>query len=249
MNPASPRILLVDDDADLSAMLREYLEREGFVVDAVFNGADGVARALTGEHDAVILDVMLPRLNGIEALRHIRAASMVPVLMLTAKGDQVDRVVGLELGADDYVAKPYYPRELVARLRAILRRRLPDPVPATQAVGAGGTNQLGLGPLEVQVSARRASWDTRPLELTPSEFNILAALLRAGDDVATKDVLSIEGLGRPRQSYDRSVDVHVSNLRLKLEAASGGRLGIETVRGVGYRLALAPDGPMWAPTR
>lgn len=236
-----PRILLVDDDADLSALLREYLEREGFAVEAVFNGADGVAQALGGRFDAVILDVMLPRLNGIEALRQIRSASMVPVLMLTAKGDQVDRVVGLELGADDYVAKPYYPRELVARLRAILRRRAPDPaLPGAPALPrAAEPRHLALGGLDVQVAARRAAWRGAPLDLTPSEFNILVALLRAGEDVATKDALSIEGLGRPRQSYDRSVDVHVSNLRLKLEAATTGALGIETVRGVGYRLALA----------
>ncbi|NKJ42035.1 response regulator transcription factor [Novosphingobium sp. SG720] len=234
-----PRILLVDDDADLSALLREYLEREGFAVEAVFNGVDGVAQALGGGFDAVILDVMLPRLNGIEALRQIRATSMVPVLMLTAKGDQVDRVVGLELGADDYVAKPYYPRELVARLRAILRRRAPDPALPV----AAEARRLTLGPLDVQVAARRAAWQGTSLDLTPSEFNILVALLRAGEDVATKDVLSLQGLGRPRQSYDRSVDVHVSNLRLKLEAATAATLGIETVRGVGYRLALATARP------
>ncbi len=230
MTPSAPRILLVDDDADLSAMLREYLEREGFVVETASNGADGLDRALSERHDVVILDVMLPRLNGIEVLRRIRQSSAVPVLMLTAKGDQVDRVVGLELGADDYVAKPYYPRELVARLRAILRR-------GTSA-GPVSTNTLSAGRLEVQVAARRAAWADRALELTASEFNILAALMRAGDDVATKDDLSLQGLGRARQSYDRSVDVHVSNLRLKLEAASDGAIAIETVRGVGYRLSV-----------
>lgn len=232
MTADRPSILLVDDDAELSALLREYLEGEGFVVEAVFNGADGAQRALSGEHDAVILDVMLPRMNGIDVLREIRRASQIPVLMLTARGDQVDRVVGLELGADDYVAKPHYPRELVARLRAVLRRN--------SAVGKPLADPLANGPLEVQVAARRASWQGVQLELTASEFNLLVVLMRTGDDVATKDALSQQGLGRVRQSYDRSVDVHVSNLRIKLEATSGSAVAIETVRGVGYRLMVAP---------
>jgi two-component system OmpR family response regulator len=228
---SSPNILLVDDDVELSGLLREYLESEGFHVEVVFNGADSVARALSGEHEAVILDVMLPRLNGIEVLRQIRQSSAIPVLMLTARGDQVDRVIGLELGADDYVAKPYYARELVARLRAILRRRAPaEPAPA---------QSLSRGALDVQIAARRVTWAGRTIELTPSEFNILAALMRAGDDVVTKDELSLQGLGRVRQSYDRSVDVHVSNLRLKLEARSTGSIAIETIRAVGYRIRVA----------
>lgn len=224
-------ILVIDDDADLSAMLREYLEGEGFGVEAVYNGIDGVARALSGEHDAIVLDIMLPRLNGIEALRQIRQASDTPVLMLTAKGDQVDRVVGLELGADDYIAKPYYPRELVARLRAVLRRQ-PGNAPARGSV-------LQIGDLTVRAAERRASWKGDAIDLTATEFNMLVTLLRAGDDVQTKEDLSLLALGRPRQSYDRSVDVHISNLRLKLEAVSEGWLGVETIRGVGYRLRSA----------
>lgn len=224
-------ILLVDDDVELSRMLCEYLESEGFAVDAVFNGADGVERALSGVYDVIVLDVMLPRLNGIEALRQIRQSADLPVVMLTAKGDQVDRVIGLELGADDYIGKPYFPRELVARLRAVLRRN---------GATAGATRGVALqfGALEVRVTARRACWDTHPLDLTATEFNLLVALLRAGDNVGTKDELSVRALGRARQSYDRSVDVHISNLRQKLETASGGQIAVETVRGVGYRLQV-----------
>ncbi|WP_414902430.1 response regulator [Sphingomonas flavalba] len=226
-----PLILLVDDDVELSELLGEYLESEGFDVEAVFNGVDGAARALSGRHDAVILDIMLPRMNGIDVLREIRRASQIPVLMLTAKGDQVDRVVGLELGADDYVPKPHYPRELVARLRAVLRRNA--------HAGAVAADPVVRGRLEVQVTRRRVTWQGAPIELTASEFNLLVALARAGDEVVTKDALSLNGLGRARQSYDRSVDVHVSNLRLKLEAAAAGVVAIETVRGVGYRLLVA----------
>jgi two-component system OmpR family response regulator len=229
---AGARVLLVDDDVELSAMLRRYLETEGFAVGVDGSGGEAVEAARNGAYDLIILDVMLPNESGIELLRRIRAESDVPVLMLTAKGDGVDRVVGLELGADDYVAKPYYPRELVARIRAVLRRR-----------GSGRQalrERLSFGGLHVDVPARRAEWQGRALVLTPSEFNMLAALMACGDQVATKDHLSSTVLGRAREVYDRSVDVHVSNLRQKLVAASGGALEIETVRAVGYRLKERP---------
>ncbi|KMS51850.1 CpxR [Novosphingobium barchaimii LL02] len=230
MDEDSKRILLIDDDHELGAMLGEYLESEGFRVEIVSDGVRGLARALSGEHDAVVLDIMLPGLNGIDLLRALRESNQLPVIMLSARGDEVDKVIGLELGADDYVAKPCYPRELVARLRANLRRQQPVIVPQPATILLGG--------LEVQVAARKAQWQGAGVELTASEFNILLILARAGEAVATKDEISLRGLGRARQTYDRSVDVHVSNLRQKLEAVSHGAASVETVRGVGYRLGV-----------
>lgn len=223
-------MLVVDDDTDLTLMLSDYLKAEGFQVTAVHDGESGVSRALSGDHDVVILDVMMPRLSGSEALRRIRLGSAIPIIMLTAKGDDIDRVVGLELGADDYVAKPYFPRELVARLRAVLRRR-PDARPLPVAT------ILSLGSLQVEVPTRRALARSQPVDLTASEFNLLVVLLQVGDHVATKDELSLKVLGRNRVSYDRSVDVHISNLRQKLAAAAP-EIEIETVRGIGYRIGV-----------
>lgn len=222
-------VLLIDDDTELSQMLSEFLAEEGFSVTAAINGEEGTELALSGRFAAVILDIMLPRVNGVEVLRRVREESAVPIVMLTARGDYVDRIVGLELGADDYVAKPYHPRELVARLRAVLRR--------------AGTPRSG-GPLSIDVlkldaARRETSWDGHPVELTATEFNLLEALMRSGDTVATKDALSLAALGRARQPYDRSIDVHTSNLRLKLDSATAGRIAIETVRGVGFRLRVA----------
>lgn len=224
-------ILLIDDDLELGEMLGEYLRGEGYATSVVTNGLDGVEAALSGKHAVVILDVMLPGLGGVEVLRRIRQHSQIPVIMLTAKGDQVDRVVGLEMGADDYLPKPCYPRELVARLRAILRRA---------AQGEQGADQvLTRDRLRLWPALRRAEWDGQPLDLTVSEFNLLEVLLAGGDRVLTKDQLSERVLGRRRQPYDRSVDVHVSNLRQKLHALAGEAIVIETVRGVGYHLKRA----------
>lgn len=227
--PEKKRILLIDDDAELASMLTEYLGAEGISTTVVSNGMDGVEAALSGGHDAVILDVMLPHLNGIEVLRRIRQDSGIPIIMLTAKGDHVDRIVGLEMGADDYVPKPCYPRELVARLRAVLRRS--DGGPARNRGQA-----LVLDGLRLVPDQRRADWRDQPLDLTATEFNLLEVLMRDNDRVLSKDELSEKALGRPREPYDRSVDVHVSNLRQKLYVCAGDAVEIETVRGVGYRL-------------
>ncbi|MHB8800019.1 MAG: response regulator transcription factor [Thermoanaerobaculia bacterium] len=222
------RVLLVDDDVALAGMLREYLHGEGFDATTAHDGEAGVEEALSGRYAIVVLDVMLPKLSGVEALRRIRAQSRVPVLMLTAKGDDVDRIVGLELGADDYVPKPCTPRELVARLRAILRR--------SEAGAAGPGGPVTTGPLSLWPERRHAEWEGRPIELTSTEFNLLEVLARNAGRVVTKAELSEQGLGRPLARFDRSIDVHVSSLRQKVGRLADGRSYIQTVRGLGYQL-------------
>jgi len=222
------RILLVDDDVELAGMLRDYLAGEGFETTVVHDGESGVSEALTGRHALVVLDVMLPRLSGVEVLRRIRTQTRVPVLMLTAKGDDIDRVVGLELGADDYVPKPCTPRELVARIRAILRR-------AEGGDSLGDAGPLSVGQLTVWPEKRLAEWDGQHLDLTSTELNLLLVLARHAGRLVTKAELSELGLGRPLERFDRSVDVHVSNLRRKLGTLPDGRSCIQTVRGQGYQ--------------
>lgn len=224
------RVLLIDDDTELTEMLGDYLGAEGFAVDAVYDGETGVEAALSGRHDVVVLDVMLPRLSGVEALRRIRQQSRVPVLMLTARGDDVDRIVGLELGADDYLPKPCNPRELVARLKAILRRT------TGTGTGPGTVEDLAIGRITLQPARRVACWDGERLDLTSTEFNILETLLRHAGQVVSKAELSSEALGRELERYDRGLDMHVSNLRRKLGTLPDGRSPIQTVRGVGYQL-------------
>jgi DNA-binding response OmpR family regulator len=219
------QVLLADDDAELSGMLTEYLEREGFSVTAVHDGESAARLAVDGRFDIVVLDVMMPRVDGVEALRRIRQAARVPVLMLTARGDDVDRIVGLELGADDYVTKPCTPRELAARLRAILRRVQARPENAAPLCAGG----LTLSPQK-----RRVEWRGRSIELTSMEFNVLEVLMRNAGRVVTKKELSEQALGRPLARYDRSVDVHMSSIRHKLGDAAA---LIRTVRGMGYHLA------------
>jgi DNA-binding response OmpR family regulator len=219
----SAQVLLADDDVELAGMLREYLEREGFAVTAVHDGEAAARLALSGGYQIVVLDVMMPKVDGIEALRQIRQTSRVPVVMLTARGDDVDRIVGLELGADDYVPKPCTPRELVARLRAILRRAQP---------GANG-GPLEIGALKLWPEKRAVQWRGRELALTSIEFNVLEVLMRNAGRVVSKHEISEQALGRPLARFDRSIDVHLSAIRQKL--GDGARL-IRTVRGLGYHL-------------
>jgi two-component system OmpR family response regulator len=223
------RVLIIDDDAELGAMLTEFLASEGFEVEAVQQGSAGATAALSGQYAAVLLDIMLPGMSGIEVLRQIRQQSQVPVLMLTAKGDDVDRVVGLEMGADDYISKPFNPRELLARLRAVLRRTVAKPsTPERQT--------MSFGDLALTPATRQVTWQGKALDLTMTEFNLLELLLRSPGDLVTKDTLTEKALGRRRTSYDRSVDVHIGNLRRKLTAASSGKMEIHTVRAMGYSL-------------
>jgi len=222
------RVLLIDDDRAFTALLAEYLVGDGFACEQADNPLDGLERALTERFDAVILDVMMPHMDGMEVLRRLRRETALPVLMLTARGDSIERIVGLELGADDYVPKPVHPRELAARLRAVLRRQGAEP--------AGAARDVSIGPLRLAPASRESWLADTALILTVTEFDLLLVLARRPGEVVTKDELSERALRRQREPYDRSVDVHVSNLRQKLSA--GGGVQIETARAVGYRLRV-----------
>ncbi|MDD2663057.1 MAG: response regulator transcription factor [Dechloromonas sp.] len=226
-SPAPPRVLLVDDDAELLELLGDYLERDGFAVDRAHDGKSGAAAALSGTHDIVVLDIMMPGLNGIEVLRSIRSAGALPVVMLSARGDDTDRIVGLELGADDYVPKPCTPRELAARLRAILKRSGPRPVPQ----GA-----LVVGDLVLDPARRLAELAGTTLALTGTEFNLLELLARHAGQPIAKERLSEEAMGRPLTRFDRSIDVHISSIRHKLGPLPDGRSRVQTVIRKGYQL-------------
>lgn len=224
------KVLLVDDDQELISMIKQYLEQEDFDVTAVHEGETGVAEALSGNYQLVVLDVMMPRLNGMDALRKIRAGSAIPVLMLTARGDDTDRIIGLELGADDYVAKPCTPRELVARIRAILRR-------THNAVAEEPTvSTMTIGKLTVKPEQRLAEWAGKQVDLTSTEFNLLELLAKQAGKPVSKKELSEQGLGRPLMRFDRSIDVHLSSIRQKLGLLADGRSCIQTVYRLGYQL-------------
>ncbi|KAF0844096.1 two-component system response regulator CpxR [Methylovorus glucosotrophus] len=225
---AMNKVLLIDDDVELVGMLKEYLEQEGFDPTVAYDGESGAEQALRDTYDLILLDVMMPKMNGIDALRAIRAEKNTPVLMLTAKGEDADRIVGLELGADDYVPKPCTPREIVARVRAILRR--------TQPSDNAQPVQITVGALTLWPEQRRAEWSGNVLELTSTEFNLLEVLVRHAGRVVSKSDLSLQGLGRPLARFDRSIDVHLSSIRQKIDAYANGRHYIQTVYRMGYQL-------------
>ncbi len=222
------KVLLVDDDVELAGMFQIYLEREGFEVKAVHDGELGIVEALHGHHDIAVLDVMMPGKTGIDVLVQIRAHGAMPVLMLTAKGDDADRIVGLELGADDYVPKPCTPRELTARIRAILRR-------SGAVEFSSSALPIIIDALSIWSEQRRAEWAGKPLELTSTEFNLLEVLTRNAGRVVSKAELSEQALGRPLSRFDRSIDVHISSIRRKLEPLPDGRTRILAVINKGYQ--------------
>jgi two-component system response regulator CpxR len=222
------RILLVDDDRELAQLLRDFLVREGFDVALAHTADAAVAAARSEPFDAIVLDVMMPGRTGLDALRELRRESAVPVLMLTALGEDIDRILGLELGADDYIPKPCNPRELAARLRAVLRR----------ARGEGGEalTDLRNGPIWLRAASRSVSVDGRPITLTATEFDLLALLMREAGRAVSKERISQSVLGRALGPFDRSIDVHVSNLRRKLGDAPDGSSPITTIPRNGYLL-------------
>jgi two-component system response regulator CpxR len=225
------RILVVDDDLDLCELLAKYLQREGFEVEMLHNGEQGVERAMSGDYALVVLDVMLPGLTGFDVLSSIRRKSSVPVLMLTARGDDVDRIVGLEMGADDYLQKPFNPRELIARIRAILRRARPDP---SEATAQASPERFAVGDVEMDKGTRIVTRGGQQLPLTTVEFDLLEALMRAAGHIVSREDLVKSILGRNFTPYDRSIDTHVSNLRKKLGHYVDGIERIKTIRSVGY---------------
>jgi len=227
------RVLLVDDDRELCQMLTEYLEAEHFAVKSVHDGGDALDELKLGEFEILILDVMLPSVSGFEVLRKLGASHETPILMLTARGDDVDRIVGLELGADDYLSKPFNPRELVARIRAILRR-------ASIGKARGHVpDEFTVGPIVLNTGTHQVRVADVPVSLTGAEFRVLELLMRAAGQVLSREAMTEQALGRKLVAYDRSIDTHISNLRRKLDLEIGKNPEIKNVRGSGYTLTLA----------
>lgn len=224
-------ILLIDDDFELGELLQEYLSMEGYELTAVHDGETGLENALSGAYDLVLLDVMLPKLNGFEVLKKIRAESNIPVIMLTARGESVDRVLGLEHGADDYIAKPYHHHELIARIRALFRRI------DLSLESERDNTVLTVDELTLNISKRQVLLNEEELVLTGAEFGVLQCLMENVGELVDKDTLSMTALGRPLMAYDRSIDMHVSNLRKKLGSRVDNSEWIKTVRSRGYMLA------------
>jgi two-component system, OmpR family, response regulator CpxR len=229
------RILIIDDDIELCDLVTEYLEPEGYAVESVNEGHEGVDRALSGDYALAVLDYMLPGLNGFEVLRQIRATSRLPVVMLTARGDDVNRIIGLQIGADDYLPKPFNPLELVARINAVLRRSQPQSDQEKIEV-------ISIGDIEMDNRTRTVRRAGESIELTVVEYSLLEKLLNAPGRILTREELVREVLRRELSPFDRSIDTHVSNLRKKLGHEVNGVERIKTVRGVGYIYAKAESG-------
>ena len=225
----APQILIIDDDRELGEMLTEFLAPDHLHVTAMLSGEDGLQALQGGSWDLVILDIMLPGMSGIDVLKTIRKSSDIPIIMLTARGDDVDRILGLEFGADDYLTKPFNPRELLARIKAIMRR--------SGTAGQRGT-RIVVGALELDPRARRVDANGKSLRLTGTEFELLRCLAESPGVVVSKDQLSQQVLGRRHMPYDRSLDTHISNVRGKLSAAGVANPSIQSQRGVGYLLVV-----------
>jgi two-component system response regulator CpxR len=224
-------VLIVDDDVELCRLLAERLSTEGFTIEAVHSGPQGLRRALSKEHALVVLDLMLPGMSGLDVLRSLRAQSPIPVLILTARGEDIDRILGLEIGADDYVPKPFNPRELIARIRAILRRTVRPAVTASPLI---------VGDIRLDLAAREAWLNDSLVNVTSAEFTLLEAFMRDAGRILTREHLTETVLGRKLGPFDRVIDVHVGNLRRKLGPAQNGER-IKTVRGSGYIFAVRPE--------
>jgi two-component system response regulator CpxR len=229
-------VLLIDHDDELCELVKECLTKEGLSVETVHNGREALDRALSGDHAIAILDIMLPGFNGLELLRRVRASSQIPVVIVTARGEEVDRIVGLEVGADDYLSKPCNPRELVARLRAVLRR-----VHSYGSGGASASSRLSIADVELDPNARTVFRAHCPVELTSTEFDLLEALLRNAGKVVTRENLAELVLGRTFTPFDRSIDLHVSHLRQKLGQYPDGSTRIKAIRSVGYVYAYPAE--------
>jgi DNA-binding response OmpR family regulator len=228
----SEHVLVIDDDVELCNLVSRFLVREGFQIDSVNGGAQGIERALSGDYALVVLDVMMPEMSGFDVLRRIRAESPLPVLMLTARGDALDRVLGLEMGADDYLPKPFSPPELAARIRAILRRAKPG-TPQSSI-----NTTITIGEIELDSGARVVRHGHQLINLTTVEFDLLEALMRGAGQVLNREKLTRDILGREFSPFDRSIDTHVCNLRKKIGPLPDGADRIKGVRGIGYLYAL-----------
>jgi DNA-binding response OmpR family regulator len=227
------RVLIVDDDRELCQMLTEYLVAEHFDVKSVHDGSDALAELQNNQFEILILDVMLPSVSGFDLLRKLGASYDTPILMLTARGDDVDRIVGLELGADDYLSKPFNPRELVARLRAILRRA------NNRLTRSGAPDELAVGPIVLNTGTHQVHVASKLVALTGAELRVLELLMRSAGQVISRESMTEQALGRKLVAYDRSIDTHISNLRRKLELEAGRNPEIKNVRGAGYTLTWA----------